>query len=146
MKYKTNEEPQSNSFLEDILDLLVLNKQFVYVVSIQRKKKGWENCGKLAAYQGRLMNDRDNITKLAISLNPEHVEPTFTVEFSPIESIKDLKDYEEKYYNMLKEIAKNALEEKEIEVLAYLSNIIMRFEHYFCTLDESNISRETSSQ
>lgn len=47
---------------------------------------------------------------------------------------------------MLKEIAKNALEEKEVEVFAYLSNIIANFKHYFCTLDESNISRETSSQ
>jgi predicted house-cleaning noncanonical NTP pyrophosphatase (MazG superfamily) len=57
-----------------------------------------------------------------------------------------LKDYEEKYYNMLKEIAKNALEDDEVEVLAYLYDIIRNFEHYFCTLDEDNVSRETSSQ
>lgn len=143
MKYKTNEEPQSSSFLEDILDLLVLNKQFNYAIYWENEKK---DCPKLKQYSNHLTFDWEWLSKLAISLDPNHEKPTITVELSPIDSEKDLKDYEEKYYNMLKEIAKNALEEKEVEVFAYLSNIIANFKHYFCTLDESNISRETSSQ
>ena len=47
---------------------------------------------------------------------------------------------------MLKEVSENALEEKDVEVMAYLFDMIKDFEHYFCTVDEDNVSRETSSQ
>ena len=52
MKYKTNEEPQSNSFLEDILDLLVLNKQFNYAIYWENEKK---NCPMLKSYSNHLI-------------------------------------------------------------------------------------------
>ena len=84
--------------------------------------------------------------KLAVSLDPKHIGPTLDNQLKPFESIKELKDYEEKYYNMLKEIAENALEEKEVEVMAYLFDIIRDFEHYFCTLNEDDVPRETSSE
>ena len=144
MKYKTQDDtPKNNPYLEDIIDLLVLNKQFMYAIDSENKKK---ECYKMGSYVNRLHCNHDSLIKLATSLNSEHVEPTYTVEFSPIESAKDLKDYEEKYYNMLKEIAENAMEDKEVEVVAYLFDMIRKFEHYFCTLNEDNVSRETSSE
>lgn len=146
MKYKTQDEESTRSpMLEDIVDLLIVNKEFVYMVSCYSKNKNKNNF-KLDDYCNKLKCDFSKLFKLAISLDPKHIGPTLNVELKPFESIDDLKDYEEKYYNMLKEIAKNAFEEKEIETMSYLFDIIRNFEHYFCTLDESNISRETSSQ
>ena len=139
MKFKQQEEtPQKNPFLDSIIDLIVVNKQFLYVI-----KSFKENvCPTVTV---RIGSDCKQLIKLAISLNPEHVFPTMTVEYSPASSNKDLVKLEEKYYNMLKEIANNALEENNAEVFSYLSNMICHFNHYFCTLDEDNDSRETSS-
>lgn len=144
MKYKTQDEEGTRSpMLDDIIDLLVVNKELTYMASCYNKDK---NNYKAGDYCGKRKCDYLKLFKLAVSLDPKHVGPTLNVELKPFESIKDLKDYEEKYYNMLKEIAKNALEDDEVEVLAYLYDIIRNFEHYFCTLDEDNVSRETSSQ
>lgn len=146
MKYKTQETEevkQNNPLLEDIVDLLIILKQFSYALNCYRDTK---DCSKLAECNCDLTRYWRTLIKLAVCLDSEHKQPTIEVTLAPIDSIEDLKDYEEKFYNMLKEIAKNALEEKEIEVLAYLFCIIKEFKHYFCTLDESNISRETSSQ
>lgn len=144
MKYKTQDEGGTRSpMLDDIIDLLIVNKEFMYMISCYSKDK---NSYKLGDYCGKLKCDFSKLFKLAVSLDSKHIGPTLNVELKPFESIDDLKDYEEKYYNMLKEIAKNAFEEKEIETMSYLFDIIRNFEHYFCTLDESNISRETSSQ
>ena len=147
MKYKTQEEtPKDNSFLQNIVDLLALNKKFSYAIRRFRHSSIdlGQNC-KIAAYIGRLYNNWDSLIKLAISLNPEHKEPTINVELSSVDSVSDLKTFEEKYYNMLKEIGKNALEQNEIETVSYITKILSDFEHYFCTLDEDNDSRETSS-
>lgn len=145
MKYKTQEaEDVRSPILDDIIDLLVVNKELIYMVSRYCDKHG-DNY-KIGDYCGKRKCDYSKLFKLAISLDPKHIGPTLNVELKPFESIKDLKDYEEKYYNMLKEIAENAFEDKNVEVLAYLYPIIAGFEHYFCTLDESNISGETSSQ
>lgn len=146
MKYKTQETEevkQNSPLLEDIVDLIAILKEFSYALDCYRNAK---NCSKLAEYSCDLACYWRTLTKLAVCLDSEHKQPTIEVTLTPTDSIKDLKDYEEKFYNMLKEIAENALEEKEIEVLAYLFYIIKEFKHYFCTLDESNISRETSSQ
>lgn len=143
MKYKTKDEvSKNNPYLEDIIDLLSLIKQFSYAISCEIEKK---SCYKMESYSNKLTCDWKTLKKLAISLNSEHVVPTISVELKPAESIKDLKDYEEKYYNMLKEIAENAMEDKEAEVVAYLFDMIRKFEHYFCTLDEDNVPWETSS-
>ena len=147
MKFKQQEEtPKSNPFLQDIIDLLVLNKEFCYAIKCFRHNSfsTEQNC-KIASYIGNIFNNWDLLMKLAISLNPEHKEPIITVELSPVDSVSDLKKLEEKYYNMLKEIGKNAMEANDIEVVSYLSHIIRKFEHYFCTLDEDNDSGETSS-
>ena len=84
--------------------------------------------------------------KLAVCLDSYHKTPTIEVTLTPFNSVKDLKDYEEKLYNMLKEISENALEEKDVEVMAYLFDMIKDFEHYFCTLNEDDVPRETSSE
>jgi hypothetical protein len=76
--------------------------------------------------------------KLAISLNPEHKEPALTMELVPVDSITELKKLEEKYYNMLKEVGNNAMEANDFEVVSYLSEIIRKFRHFFCTLNESD--------
>ena len=139
MKFKQQEETvKDNPFLKNVIDLLSLNKAFQYAV--HRYKNG-AYCG----YGKNLIEDWNLLIKLAISLNPEHKEPTFDVTLSPVDSISGLKEFEEKYYNTLKEIGKNALDANEIEVVSYISNIIINFKHFFCTLNEDDNSRKTSS-
>ena len=141
MKYKTQDaEGGNNPFLNDVIDLLALIKEFSYALSCYRELH--DNC-KLESYQTNLTKYWKSCKKLAISLASDHKEPTIEVKLTPPDSIKDLK---EKLYNMLKEIAKNALEENEVEVVAYLLKAIRDFEHYFCTIDEDDVSRGTSSQ
>lgn len=144
MKYKTQDvEDAKNPMLEDITDLLIVNKELTYMVSgFNKDKKNYQ----AGDYCGKRRTDYLKLFKLAVSLDPKHIGPTLDIQLKPFESIKELKDYEEKYYNMLKEIAENALEEKEVEVMAYLFDIIKDFEHYFCTLDEDDVPRETSSE
>lgn len=144
MKYKTQDvEDTKNPMLDDITDLLIVSKEFLHIVKCYNEKYCKYN---VEEYIFNLSKSCKSLFKLAVSLDPKHIGPTFNVELKPFESVKDLKDYEEKYYNMLKEIAENAFEQKEIEVMAYLFGIIKNFEHYFCTLDEDDVPRETSSE
>jgi hypothetical protein len=113
------------------MDLLIVNKQFTYAVKTFKKDFTANVLGELVA-GNRLL------TKLAISLDPEHKQPSMTVEYKPAETINDLVKLEEKYYNMLKEVGNNALEQNNAEVFSYLSRLIYSFEHYFCILDEDN--------
>ena len=139
MKFKQQEETvKNNPFLKSVIDLLALNKEFQYAIQYYKNDA-------YTGYRKRLVGDWDLLIKLAISLNPIHREPTFDVELSPIDTISDLKALEEKYYNMLKEIGKNALEANEIEVISYIGYLIRNFKHFFCALDESNDSGEISS-
>ena len=139
MKFKQQEETaKNNPFLDSVIDLLALNKQFQYAIRYYKNDA-------YTGYRKHLICDWDSLIKLSISLNPQHKEPTINVSLSPIDSISDLKTFEEKYYNMLKEVGKNALEANEIEVISYLSELIRDFKHFFCTLNEDNISGETSS-
>ena len=138
MKFKSQEESKDNPFLKSVCDLIIVNKQFVYAISSINKDR-------FARIIRNLKADCGHLIKLAICLSEDHKSPTITVEYSPAESIKDLKTFEEKYYNMLKEIANNALEENNAEVFTYLSSIITEFDHYFCTLNEDNDSGETGS-
>ena len=141
MKFKQQEEeiPQEkNSFLKSIIDLITVNKQFLYAIKTFKK----DFCPTVTATIGM---DCKDLLKLAVSLDPEHKHPSMTVEYEPVEDIKGLIKLEEKYYNMLKEIADNALEENNSEVFSYLSHMIYHFIHYFCTLDEDYNSGETSS-
>lgn len=141
MKFKQQEEeaPQKNSFLESIIDLITVNKQFLYAIKTFKK----DTCPTITAIIG---SDCKDLIKLAVCLDPEHKHPTMTVEYAPAESVKDLAKLEEKYYNMLKEIGTNALDEKNAEVFSYLSKIICHFNHYFCTVDENDDSGESSSE
>lgn len=143
MKFKQQEEeiPQKNSFLDSIIDLIVVNKQFLYSINSYKKDSDLSN----SLLKANVETNCKLLFKLAVALNPEHKNPTMTVEYVPANSKEDLVKLEEKYYNMLKEIANNALEENNAEVFSYLSPMIRNFNHYFCTLDEDNYSGETSS-
>lgn len=143
MKFKQQEEeiPQKNSFLDSIIDLIVVNKQFLYSINSYKKDSDLSN----SLLKANVETNCKLLFKLAVALNPEHKSPTMTVEYIPANSKEDLVKLEEKYYNMLKEIANNALEENNAEVFSYLSPMIRNFNHYFCTLDEDNDSGETSS-
>ncbi|MBO7693511.1 MAG: hypothetical protein J6T10_12845 [Methanobrevibacter sp.] len=133
MKFKQSEEETSpkNPFFSSVMDLLIVNKQFTYAVKTFKKDFTTNVMGGLIA-GNRLL------TKLAISLDPEHKQPSMTVEYKPAETINDLVKLEEKYYNMLKEVGNNALKQNNAEVFSYLSRLIYSFEHYFCILDEDN--------
>ena len=140
MKFKQQEEEttQKNSFLDSIIDLIIVNKQFLYAIKSFKK----DVCPTVTAI---ISSDCKQLIKLATCLSSEHTFPTMTVEYSPASSNKDLVKLEEKYYNMLKEIANNALEENNAEVFSYLSKMICHFNHYFCTLDEDDDSGKISS-
>lgn len=145
MKFKQQEEEQkSNTFLDSVIDLISMNQAFIYGLDCYRNMSDENRMG-TNDVRVKLSSNLRNLIKLSISLNPEHVEPTFTVECKPLRTIRELKTIEEKYYNMLKEIGNNALEQNNAEVFSYLSPIISDFKHYFCTLDEDNDSGETSS-
>jgi hypothetical protein len=145
MKFKQQEEetPKNNPFLDSIGDLIQLCIEFEYAIK-SRMDFMKEKC-EVLSYYNALNNNLQSLVKLFISLNPEHKRPTFSPELTPADSTKDLMKFEEKYYNMLKAIGDNAMEANNIEVVSYLSNIIINFKHYFCTLDEDNDSGETSS-
>lgn len=141
MKFKSQEESNENPFLKSIIDLIVVNKRFLYAIESMNLK---QDCAVSWLFTC-LTNNYNNLIKLATCLNVAHKMPTMTVEYASAESIDDLKAFEEKYYNMLKEVGNNALEENNAEVFSYLSPMISEFNHYFCTLDENNDSGETGS-
>lgn len=134
MKFKTQEN-ESNTFFEDVIDLIKVCLQFKYAIKSQNNS--YSNFD-FNDYNTRLRNDFELLQNLAISLNPKHIYPTLDVELKAAESVDDLIKFEEKYYNMLKEIGNNALEQNNAEVFSYLSRLICNFKHYFCTLNESN--------
>ena len=138
MKFKTQEN-ESNTFLDSVTDLIKICLQFKYAVDSYNK-----NNFEFNDYMSRLRNDCQLLHKLVVSLNPEHCYPDFDVEYRTAKSVADLAKFEEKYYNMLKEIGNNALEQNDAEVFSYLSKIICNFKHYFCTLNEGNDKGEIS--
>lgn len=141
MKFKQQEEtPKNNPFFESIMDLLIVNTQFRYGIESLN-----DDCWEISDYHSRLDAEKQELIRLAISLNSEHKYPTFVTTLEPVESKKDLKTLEEKYYNMLKEIGKNALERNEIEVISYITEIIRGFKHYFCKVDEDDNQGEATS-
>lgn len=141
MKFKSQEESNENPFLKSIIDLIVLCKQFLYAINSCNITESLQ----LSYIKRNIESSCSDLVKLAIALDSEHKHPTMTVDYVPVESVKDLKTIEEKYYNMLKEIGNNALEQNNAEVFSYLSHIIKEFDHYFCTLNEDDNSGETSS-
>lgn len=143
MKFKQQEEetPQSNPFLKSIIDLIVLSKQFLYAINCYNMTESLQLC----CTKRNIECNCNDLTKLAIALDSAHKHPTMTVDYVPAEDIKDLKTLEEKYYNMLKEIGNNALEQNNAEVFSYLSPMIKEFNHYFCTVNEDDDSWKTSS-
>jgi hypothetical protein len=146
MKFKQQEgeTPKNNSFLDSIIDLLELCLQFKYAIQSQLDLVK-ESC-EYTTYDNRLNSNYRQLKKLAISLNPQHTVPVLNPELTPAKDVNDLVKFEEKYYNMLKEIGNNALEQNNAEVFSYLSLMIYDFKHYFCTLvHEDNSSGETSS-
>ena len=141
MKFKSQEESNENPFLKSIIDLIVVNKQFLYGINSYKEDNDSSN----SLLKANVETNCKLLFKLAVALDSEHKNPTMTVEYVPANSKEDLVKLEEKYYNMLKEIANNALEENNAEVFSYLSPMIRNFNHYFCTLDENNDSGKTSS-
>ena len=101
MKFKTQEN-ESNTFFGEIMDLIIVCLQFKYAVNSQNEGKFEFN-----DYAMKLGNDYKLLQKLAIALNPKHTYPTFNIELKAAESVDDLIEFEEKYYNMLKEIGNN---------------------------------------
>lgn len=141
MKFKQQEETSKNNpFFESIMDLLIVNTQFRYGIESLD-----DDCWEISDYHSRLDAEKQELIRLAISLNSEHKYPTFVATLESVESKKDLKILEEKYYNMLKEIGKNALEQNEIEVISYITEIIRGFKHYFCKVDEDDNQGEATS-
>lgn len=145
MKFKQQEEaPKNNPFLDSISDLIQLCIEFEYAIKSQMDFMK-EKC-EVLSYYNILNSGLQSLVKLYISLNPEHKRPNLNPELTPVDSTKDLMKFEEKYYNMLKAIGDNAMEANNIEVVSYLSDIIINFKHYFCTIvHEDNDSGETSS-
>ena len=141
MKFKSQEESNENPFLKSIIDLIVLSKQFLYTINCYDTTESLQ----LACVKRNIEYNCKDLIKLAIALDPAHKHPTMTVDYVPAEDVKDLKTLEEKYYNMLKEIGNNALEQNNAEVFSYLSPMIKEFNHYFCTLNEDDDSGKTSS-
>jgi hypothetical protein len=142
MKFKQQEDTsQINPFLKSTIDLIVLSKQFLYAIDCYNTTDSLQ----LSCIKRSIEFNYKDLIKLAIALDSAHKHPTMTVDYVPAEDVKDLKILEEKYYNMLKEIANNALEQNNAEVFSYLSPMIKEFNHYFCTLDEDNDSGKTSS-
>ena len=145
MKFKTqeNENPKNSPFFEDVTHLIEVCLQFKYAVKsyVNFVKNPFE----FNSYNIRLDSDYELLQKLAIALNSDHINPTINVELVAATSVDDLIKLEEKYYNMLKEIGNNALEQNDAEVFSYISKLIRKFEHYFCTLNESNDKGEASS-
>ena len=141
MKFKSQEESNENPFLKSIIDLIVLSKQFLYAIYCYDTEESLQLC----SVKRNLDFNCKDLIKLAIALDPTHKHPTMTVDYVPAEGVKDLKTLEEKYYNMLKEIGNNALEQNNAEVFSYLSLMIKEFNHYFCTLNEDDDSGKTSS-
>lgn len=141
MKFKSQEESNENPFLKSIIDLIVLSKQFLYAIYCYDTEESLQLC----SVKRNLDFNCKDLIKLAIALDPAHKHPTMTVDYVPVEGVKDLKTLEEKYYNMLKEIGNNALEQNNAEVFSYLSPMIRNFNHYFCTLNEDDDSGETGS-
>ena len=143
MKFKQQEEetPRKNPFLNSIMDLIIVNKQFLYAINCYNMTESLQ----LSYVKRNIECNCNDLIKLAIALDSAHKHPTMTVDYAPAEDIKDLKTIEERYYNMLKEIGNNALEQNNAEVFSYLSPMIKEFNHYFCTLDEDNDSGKTSS-
>ena len=148
MKFKQQEgeKLQNNSFLKDINDLLSLSKAYVYAIGCYTNYKKEPQNKVIDNYVDNLQMWCKALIKLSIALNPEHIEPEFTVTYVPVREAKDLMKLEEKFYNMLKSIGDRAIEEKNSEVLSYVGWMIRNFKHYFCTLvHEDDNSGETGS-
>ena len=141
MKFKSQEESNENPFLKSIIDLIVVNKQFLYAINCYNTTESLQ----FSCVKRDIEYNCKDLIKLAIALDPAHKHPTMTVDYAPAEDVKGLKTLEEKYYNMLKEIGNNALEQNNAEVFSYLSPMIKEFNHYFCTLNEDDDSGETGS-
>jgi hypothetical protein len=149
MKFKQQEEEKvkSSSFYDEIKDLLCLNAEFDYAIrSLYTEDLSSRFNYHLSNYIDELGNEFDLLLKLAISLDSDHKHPVLEIVKKPADNDTDLFKFEEKYYNMIKEIGNNALKESNFEVISHLSKIIVGFKHYFCTIvHESDIPGETSS-
>lgn len=137
MKFKQQEEKmENNPFLEEAIELCSTCLRFMYAI---RSKPFLKSDCKAEKYRDKLSCNLQKLIKLCISLDSKHEYPAFNPELTGVESIAGLKALEEEYYNRLKSLGKKALEANNIEVVSYLSEIIANFEHYFCTLDESDV-------
>lgn len=139
MKFKEGKE--KHPLFGDVVDLWVLGKEFSNALMYSKQS---EDC-EFRCYGAKLKDFRQKIEKLIISLDLEHKLPSVDVNINPNATVKDLVSFEEHYYNKVKNIGNKALESNDSEVFSYMSYIICEFKHYFCTLNESNDSGETSS-
>ena len=100
---------------------------------------------KLREYINNLVFVNKSLVKLAVSLDSKHIYPEFTVNKVPVNSLDELIELEENLYNKVVEIGNRALEANDIQVVSCISDILNNFDHYFCTLNESNNKGEVSS-
>lgn len=85
--------------------------------------------------QSRLHDICSLLIRLSINLNQEHTYPEITIEYKPVSEIKELVDFEETLYNKLTELGNLGLEHNNIQVVAFISPLICKFEHTFCKLE-----------
>ena len=137
MKFKEAEQKQSNPFFDSVNNLIVTVEEFSYALDCYKNSANYYRSN-VNEYKSRLGDHLQSLIKLSISLNPEHIEPSFTANCKPAKTIAELKVLEEKYYNELKEVGNNALEANDAEVFSYLGPIIREFKHYFCTINEDD--------
>lgn len=138
MKYKEGKE--KHPLFDDVVNLWILNCEFYQALKYLNEDKL-----PVFYYKDRLCKFGQSLKKLITNIDLEHKLPTIAININPNASIKDLVSFEEHYYNKVKDIGNKALELKDFEVLSYMTYIIYKFEHYFCTINEDNNSGETSS-
>lgn len=137
MKFKQQEEPQNNPFLEEVRSLIETVIKFEYAIKTYLDRNG-NKYKKMGDYYGKLLSMRCSLNRLFIAIDNEHNPPELTVELKPSNSIEELTRLEEELYNRLKTLGTKGLESNDILIVSYISNLVGGFEHYFCTLDESN--------
>lgn len=136
MKFKQQEEPQEqpqerNKFLPFVGDLLSLNREFQYAItSYKFGRDELDLCEPIHLLDW----DFDELLNLYVALDKSHSHPFFSVDNKAVSDLKELVKLEERYYESLKELGSLGLKDSNIEVVAHISNAIVRFKHTFCKL------------
>ena len=140
MKFKqqeeTQEQPKENNLLKQTCKLLELNREFKYALDSYKDHDEYE----YGLIGDKLNAQVNSLIKLCIALDEKHEYPTINPNCKPVTSINDLTKFEEEYYSSVISLGKIGLDESNIEVVAFTSDIITTFKHYFCKLDNESDS------